>query len=116
MSAPKSKPTSANADVSAKLDLMVSLDKINFKFDFELHGRGLLAENVIKLANDKLEEWRIDPKTLNDETAQAEINAVDVSNKKSAVEFLLRNQAHVLVSEFLDVIDGSQQLIWAFFS
>ena len=54
MSAPKSKPTSANADVSAKLDLMVSLDKINFKFDFDIHGRGLLAENVIKLAHDKL--------------------------------------------------------------
>ena len=111
MSAPKSKPTSAIADVSAKLDLLVPLDQINFKFDFELHGRGLLAENVIKLARDKLDEWRNDPKTLNDETAQAEIDAVDVSNKRSAVEFLLRNQSHVLVSEFLDVIDGSQPLM-----
>ena len=111
MSAPKSKPTSANADVSAKLDLMVSLDKINFKFDFDIHGRGLLAENVIKLAHDKLQEWRNDPNVLNDEAAQSDINAIDVSNKKSAVEFLIRNQAHVLVSEFLDVIDGSQQLM-----
>ena len=40
-----------------------------------------------------------------------EMKAVDTSNKKEAIEFLLSNSAHLLVSELLDAVDASQQMM-----
>ena len=108
---PRSKSSSAKAVQKTKLDFVVSLDKIEFNFDFETHGRGLISEKVIQLAEEKLAEWKTQAEADAEPTVLEEIRKVVVSNKKDAVDFLLRNPSHVLVSEFLDVIDGSQQLM-----
>ena len=55
--------------------------------------------------------WKTQATQKDNEADLDLIKSVDISNKKGAVEFLLENSAHVLVSEFLEVVDGSQQLI-----
>ena len=110
-STPGSKSSSAKAVQKTELDLLISLKKIEFSFDYEVHSRGLITDKVVKLAEEKLEVWKTQATQKNNEAELDKIKSVDISTKKSAVEFLLENSAHVLVSEFLEVVDGSQQLI-----
>ena len=110
-STPGSKSSSAKAVQKTELDLLISLKKIEFSFDYEVHSRGLITDKVVKLAEEKLEVWKTRATLKNNEAELDKIKSVDVSNKKSAVEFLLENSANVLISEFLEVVDGSQQLM-----